>query len=76
MQARAVRFFIFFAGVILCITAIAKFVSASGNARILYNPDPILIISFQKVFWFVGILELFIALFFFFGKKIEFQLGL
>jgi len=64
------------AGLLFLVTAIAKLVSASGSARILQNPDPLLGISFRTVFWIVGGIETIIALFCFFGKRRALQSGL
>lgn len=46
------------AGVFLVLAAIAKLVSAVGNAAILHERDPILSISFRDVFLLAGLIEL------------------
>jgi hypothetical protein len=76
MKLRIIRIFIFCAGILLLLTAVAKLISASGGARIMQNPDPILSVSFRHVFWIVGTLELIIALVCFFGKRVGLQAGL
>jgi hypothetical protein len=76
MKAKLIRSFIFIAGILLFITAIAKIISGSGAAKVLQMPDPILMISFQQVFWLVGSLELLIACICFFGKRLGLQAGL
>ena len=62
-------------GALLFITAIAKLVSAGGNARILQMADPILSIPFRHVFWIVGALELIVAFICFFSKRLGLQAG-
>ena len=76
MNVKILRIFIFSAGALLLATAIAKFISSFGSARILQTPDPILGISFRCVFWLVGTVELAIALACFLGKKIRLKAGL
>ena len=76
MQRRLINFFSYSAGVVLLATAIAKLISSFGSARILQNPDPILAISFQHIFGFVGVVELIIALVCFFSKRIGLQASL
>jgi hypothetical protein len=67
------RNFIRSVGILLFITAIAKFVSGAGSARVLQTTDPLLSISFQYVFWLVGAVELIVALICLFGKKLGLQ---
>ena len=76
MQRKLIKSFIYLAGLLLTITAIAKFISGVGRSSILQSPDPILAVSFQHIFWIVGTVELAIALFCFFGKPIDMQVGL
>jgi len=76
MRPKLIRFFLLSAGVILLITALAKFVSSTGHSRILQVPDPILSISFRHVFWVVGAIELIVSMVCFFGKRPDFQAGL
>jgi hypothetical protein len=76
MAVKTIRFFIFSSGVLFMAAAIAKLISAIGSARILDNPDPILYISFRKIFWIVGGLELLVALICLFGRRIQLQSGL
>jgi hypothetical protein len=67
------RWFLYSAGVVLLLTAAAKFISSAGSAHILSNPDPILTISFQHVFWIVGTIELTVALICLFSRQIRLQ---
>ena len=69
-------YFIYSAGLLLAITAVAKFISSLGNAHILNYADPLLAISFRRVFWIVGTLEVAVALVCIFGKSIRLQTGL
>jgi hypothetical protein len=61
--ARLVRAFLGSAAALLCATAIAKIVSAFGNAKLLDLPDPILLLSHRHVFLLVGFLEFGVAMF-------------
>jgi hypothetical protein len=70
------RNFFYFAGVLLLLTSAAKLISATGSAHILENQDPILQISFRRIFEFAGSLELVIALVCFFGKRLVLKAGL
>jgi hypothetical protein len=63
-------YFIRSAGALLIITAVAKFISACGSARILENGDPILVVPFRYVFLIVGALELTIAFTCFFSRRV------
>jgi hypothetical protein len=76
MQPKLVRLFLLSAGVLLSITAIAKLISASGGARILQTPDPILSVPFRYVFWVVGGIELVVALVCFLGTQVGLRAGL
>jgi hypothetical protein len=69
-------FFRYSAGLLLLFTAIAKIVSACGSARILQTPDPVLSIPFQDLFWIVGSLELLVAFFCLWGKRLALPIGL
>lgn len=53
--------FLYFAGVVLAVTASAKFISAAGSSRILDRPGPILQIPFRAVFMLSGFIECGIA---------------
>ena len=76
MQNKLVRIFTISSGILFLATAIAKVVSSFGSARILQNPDPILMMSFQHVFWIVGAVELIVAIFCFFDIRCELQASL
>jgi hypothetical protein len=73
---KIISVFVYSAGALLLITAVAKLISSVGNARILETPDPILAIPFREVFVAAGILEFFVALACFFSKRIVLQVGL
>lgn len=68
--------FVYSAGAVLLVTAAAKLVSAHGTARILENEDPILKISFRRLFELVGTLELIISLICFIPKWLGLRVGL
>jgi hypothetical protein len=51
------RFFIWSVIAILFLTSIAKLVSATGSARVLELPDPLLGISNRHLLWAGGLLE-------------------
>jgi len=76
MAVKIIRAFMFSAGALLLVTAIAKFISAIGSARILQNSDPILYIPFREIFWIVGSLELLVSLICLFSGRIRLQSGL
>ena len=76
MQRTLINLFIFSAGVLLLITAVAKIVSANGDARILQMPDPVLAISFRHIFWIVGIVELLVVYVCLFDRHLELQSAL
>jgi hypothetical protein len=73
MIDKSVRFFAFSSGVVFMATAMAKLISGIGSARILDNPDPIFYISFRKILWIAGGLELLVALICLFGRQIQLQ---
>lgn len=68
-MVKLVRMFMCSAGVILLSTAIAKFVSSFGHGNILQTPDPLLILSFRKLFLAVSGVEVVVALTCFFNKR-------
>lgn len=72
---RFIRVFLFSAGILLIITAIAKFVAATGHAQILHNTDPVLGISFRNLFWSVGIIEFFVGFISLWGGSASFRVG-
>jgi hypothetical protein len=75
-QPITIRIFISSVCALLLITAFAKIISANGTARILQNQDPILNVSFQNIFWVVGIIEIVIALVCFFSQRAGLKIGL
>ena len=60
----------------MIISAIAKFVSAAGNARVLGYLDPILALPFRDMFKVAGAAEMAVAAVCFFGKRIALQASL
>lgn len=76
MRLKLVQFFIYTAGILLLVTALAKLISSSGTAEVLEVFDPIFRMPFRHVFWIVGTLELIIAIICFSGASINVKLGL
>ncbi len=76
MPQRAAKIAMFFAGILLLVTSLAKIFSANGNAAILQKPDPLLSVSFQYVFWIAGTLEFIVATYCFCGGRLVFQASL
>lgn len=76
MRNNIISLFIRSAGLLLLLTAIAKFISASGSSRILQVPDPIITISYGHIFWIVGTIEFVIAVICLCGKQAGLQLSL
>ena len=75
MKPSLVRLFIWSAGALFFITGMAKLVSAIGSADVLRMRDPILAIPFRYLFVLAGGLELAIAFFCVFGRRMELQVG-
>ena len=73
---KTIRIYICITAGLLFVTAIAKLVSATGNAKVLENSDPILGISFRDVFWIVGVIELAVSMFCLFGRRLNMQVGI
>jgi hypothetical protein len=76
LNTKIIRAFLFSAGALLLITALAKLISASGGVHILKTSDPVLYLSFRHVFRVVGSIELVVALVCFFGKRPGLQTAL
>ena len=70
---KAIRLFIYSAGIILLITASAKFLSAAGAAKVLEAPDPIFTVRFRDLFWFVGAVEFAVGFICLFSKRLWLQ---
>jgi hypothetical protein len=72
-KIRALRLYYVFAGMLMCISAIAKIIGASGKAPIIHMPDPIFAIPISYVLQSVAGLELVIAFVCFFGNRLKWQ---
>jgi len=70
------RWFLYLAGVLLLVTAVAKLASSAGQARILLERDPVTGFQFRALFRVVGGIEAAVALPCFFSKRIWFPAGL
>jgi len=76
LNAKIIKVFLYSAGALLLITALAKLVSANGSVRILQASDPVLFLSFRHVFFVVGSIELVVAFVCFFSNHMGLQAGL
>jgi hypothetical protein len=70
------RMFLYSAGVLLLITATAKFVSSFGHGRILLQLDPLTGFQFRDLFRIAGGVETAVALVCFCNKRIWLPAGL
>ncbi len=70
------RWFLYSAAVVLLFTAAAKFISSSGNARILLERDPLTGFQFRDLFRIVGGIEIAVALTCSLSKRIWLPAGL
>jgi hypothetical protein len=68
--------FILSAGAIICITGVAKLLSAQGNTKLLGVVDPIVGLKFGRLLMLVGVIEVAVALICFFSKRQTLALGL
>lgn len=76
IEMKLIRSFIYSAGAILLVAALARFLIATGNAQhVLSRPDPMLGIPLRLAVLMVGGFELATALICLFGKNIRFQIG-
>jgi hypothetical protein len=66
---KPVNIFIYSAGLILLITATAKFISSFGHGTILDVNDPLFGIKFRSLFRLVGCVEAVVAIICYFGKQ-------
>ncbi len=63
------RFFFATSALLLCVTGMAKIVSAMGHDRILHTAEPLFGVSYRQLFWIVGVIEFNIGLLCFFNKQ-------
>jgi len=63
-------------GALLMIAGLAKLIASMGSAEALSLGDPILIISYRRLFVVIGSIEIATALFCIFSKRIEMQSAL
>jgi hypothetical protein len=76
MSSKWIRWFVVSAGCVFSATALAKFVSAAGESRILEAPDPFLGVPFDTLFLIVGGLEAATAGYCWFGRRLSAQTAL
>jgi predicted RNA-binding Zn-ribbon protein involved in translation (DUF1610 family) len=70
-----IQYFVLFAGVILLVAALTRFLIAFDGVQILALPDPVLAIPLRYAVLLVGVIELAAASLCFFGKRIGLQAG-
>lgn len=75
-QMKAIKVFVRFAAIVLLLTAIAKIASSLSDGAILQTRDPITQLKFGWLFRVVGVLEVMVALYGFFGKKTWMSVGI
>jgi hypothetical protein len=73
---KAPRFFLYSVAVVLFLTALAKFISSFGGARVLLEHDPLTNLQFLYLFRLVGSIETVVALACLFSKRIWIPTGL
>src|SRR5512133_3524063 len=61
--ARGNSWFLVSAGILLAVVGLAKVLNATGSARALDAPDPLLGLSFRHLMLLVGLAELLLAFF-------------
>jgi hypothetical protein len=76
MRQKLISTFVISSGILLALTAVAKLISSFGTARILYNVDPIFLISFGRIFQVTAVVELGVAAICFLNKNRKVQSGL
>jgi len=67
-KTTAIRFYLKSCGIILLITGLAKIWTAFSKLKILFVADPILSIKFGHLMLMVGLIEIVLGTFCFFGK--------
>ena len=76
MKEKHISYFIITAGTVFVITALAKLVSATGEARILNSADPLLGFKTRHVLAGVGLAEAVLAGYLFLGRNSWLKLSL
>lgn len=76
MQKKLAVFFISSASVILLVTGTAKILSAITGGQVLQTYDSVFGTPLRDLFWFVGAVEVCIAMICLFGERIDLQAGL
>ena len=70
MVRKAMNGYLFLAGLLLIVTAAAKFIGSTGRAGILQSADPIIQMPFRSVFVLAGLVELLIGLACLFWRRV------
>lgn len=68
------RIFLIMVATILIVTGLVKLISAGGEARSLNLRDPLIYLTNRQAFLAVGVLELVLAGYLVFGKRLQLQL--
>jgi hypothetical protein len=76
MKSKLIKFFIYSSAFLLVLTAVAKFLSATGNAPLLVRADPFFHISYRLLFLLVGTIEMAVAAICLCTDRIWLQAGL
>lgn len=72
----AIKLLLCLAGSVLFLTGAAKLIAADGSARLLDVADPLLILTNKQLLLSVGILEVALAGYLFFGRNLLLKAGL
>jgi len=76
IELRLSRIAIRVSGCMLILTGVVKLLSAAGNSAIVKTLDPIFGVPFEKIFLFVGLVELIVGTVCLFGKNVTIQVFL
>jgi hypothetical protein len=74
--ASLIRVFIYSAGSVLLVTAVAKFISSLGDQKVLQALEPLSGLPFREVFIITGLLEVAVGLCCLFHRRMLLQVGL
>lgn len=72
----AIKLLLCLAGSVLFLTGAAKLIAAGGSARLLERPDPLLMLTNKQVLLAVGVLEVLLSGYLFFGRNLLLKAGL
>lgn len=75
-HTKLLRFFLLSAAILLFCTALAKIISSFGSDRVLETQETIFAITYRNIFRLFGTLELGVAIYCLFSKRIVVKAGL